>query len=610
MKFPKEGSTFQGLGSKVVMIIILVALFLSPVTLNPVLLHADDNQCDPSRFSDPNDPALLKCMADFNKSLQLSINATKPLEGQLESLKRQLNALRASLQNIAAGIAQKEIDLKVREDKLVEENVLLASRVRSYYINSYLNDPLTIILSHSGSGDMLRDLAYRQAATAEDQRVITQITADMIDLLNQKDQLEKDKAATAALQAEVDKNATFLDGEIKKAKVYQADLTNQIAQLSAKQQELLAEKLGSLNIPLYAYSTKGGCSSDISPYKDPGFGGTKFALFTYGVPNRVGLNQYGAWGRAKAGQSSDTILHAYYNFDSYQNMSATIKVNDGNGYNTGNVIWTGSLEDYVKRIWEVPDSWTDNDLAALKAQAIAARSFVMAETGNGAMSICATQSCQVFQTNPKGGNWDVAVNATAGQVMVQGGQPITAWFSSTHGGYIYSSADIGWKSTSFTKRGQDSNSSVGSFSDLQSKAYDKDSPWFYCDWGGRSADNGTAWLKPEELADIVNVLMLAKADSSTQEHLSQVDKPNPDGVDTWDADRVKQELRSRGITPFNSISDGLVSADFGNGITTNVSFSGDGGSQSFSGSDFKNYFNLRAPSNINIVGPLYNIEKR
>jgi peptidoglycan hydrolase-like amidase len=40
-------------------------------------------------------------------------------------------------------------------------------------------------------------------------------------------------------------------------------------------------------------------SSDIG--KDPGFG-NKFGFFTYGVPNRVGLNQYGAWGRAKAGQ--------------------------------------------------------------------------------------------------------------------------------------------------------------------------------------------------------------------------------------------------------------------------------------------------------------------
>ncbi len=104
--------------------------------------------------------------------------------------------------------------------------------------------------------------------------------------------------------------------------------------------------------------------------------------------------------------------------------------------------------------------------------------------------------------------------------------------------------------------------------------------------------------------------MLAKKDSGTQVHLSQTDKPNPDGQDTWNADQVKQELRIRGGTPFNGISDVSVSADFGSGRTNTVTVSGDGKSASFNGSEFKNYFNLRAPANINIVGPLFNVEKR
>ncbi|MBU2052157.1 hypothetical protein KKH13_03035, partial [Patescibacteria group bacterium] len=75
-------------------------------------------------------------------------------------------------------------------------------------------------------------------------------------------------------------------------------------------------------------------------------------------------------------------------------------------------------------------------------------------------------------------------------------------------------------------------------------------------------------------------------------------------------DKVKQELRSRSITPYNSVSSVSIGADFGSGQTTSVAVAGDGGSQSFSGSEFKNYFNLRAPANIQIVGPLYNVEKR
>jgi peptidoglycan hydrolase-like amidase len=194
--------------------------------------------------------------------------------------------------------------------------------------------------------------------------------------------------------------------------------------------------------------------------------------------------------------------------------------------------------------------------------------------------------------------------------MILGGNPIKAWFSSTHGGYIHSSSDIGWSGTAWTKSGQDSTGNINNWDDLKNNAYDKDSPWFYCDWGARSSYGGTAWLKPEEIADIVNVLMLAQKDSGTVNHLYQLDKSNLAGTDTWDQDRVKQELKNRGVTPYNSISSISVSADFGSGRTTNISVSGDAGNNNFSASDFKNYFNLRAPATIQIVGPLYNVEQR
>ena len=150
---------------------------------------------------------------------------------------------------------------------------------------------------------------------------------------------------------------------------------------------------------------------------------------------------------------------------------------------------------------------------------------------------------------------------------------------------------------------------MGGFGDLNNNAYDKDSPWFYCDWGSRSQYNGTAWLQSSEVADIANVLMLVQRDNGTKEHLYQTDKSNPAGTDTWDAERVKQELRARGGSPFSSASNVSIGADFGGGNTNSVTISGDAGSQTFSGSDFKAYFNLRAPANIQIVGPLFNVEK-
>ena len=535
-------------------------------------------------FSDQVDD-IQKQINDLTSALNMSINATKPLESQINDIKQRVAFIEQDL-----AVKKKNIDDGYAN--LAKQQAILNATIRDYYIKSYYNSPLLILLSANSATELTQLLGYQKANADRDKAIITNIAITIIDLQNKKIALENEETSITAIKDKLDKI-------VAGAKAYQTTLSTQIAQLSALQQQILAQRLAGLNIPLYAYNTQGGCSSDIG--KDPGFSGG-FGFFTYGVPNRVGLNQYGAWGRAKAGQDATTILHAYYNFDSIDTRDAQIHVT-GNG-----VDWTGSLDEYVRRIYEVPDSWTDNNLAALKAQAIAARSYALAYTNNGQGTICPTDQCQVFKTDVKGGNWDSAVSQTAGQVMIQGGNPIKAWFSSTHGGYIHSSGDIGWSDTSFTKNAQDTSNNVSSFSDLKSNAYDKDSPWFYCDWGSRGDYNKTAWLKPDEIADIINAILLLQNDSSTRDHLYQTDKSNPAGTDTWDAGRVKQEL-SKYRTPYNNISDISISADFGSGKTTTVNVSGDGGSVSIPGSDFKNYFNLRAPANIQIVGPLYNVEK-
>lgn len=440
--------------------------------------------------------------------------------------------------------------------------------------------------------DFVKIQAYEKTRINRDKAFIINTAHSIQVLKERKTELEGEKIELAAVKVTLDKVVTD-------SLAYQSSLSSQIASLSARQQQILAQRLSSLGIPLFA-SAAGSCSSDLTNGKSAGFSGG-FGLFTYGVPNRVGLNQYGAFGRAKAGQGYEEILRAYYNFDSIETRDAQINVQGYSSY---------SLDEYVKRIYEVPDSWGDQGgMEALKAQAIAARSYGLAYTNNGSGSICTTEQCQVFKPDPKGGKWEQAVNDTAGKVMVQGGNAIKAWFSSTHGGYIHSSEDIGWNGTSWTKNSQDASGSINSFTDLKNNAYDKDSPWFYCNWGSRSQYGGTAWLTQSEMADIANVVKLASVDSSVNEHLYQIDKGNPAGTDTWDSSKIKQELQNRGITPFSSVSGINVDVDWGSGKASTVHISGDAPDPAFSGSFFKTYFNLRAPANIQIVGPLYNIER-
>lgn len=560
-----------------------------------------------SPADDPID-ALQKQINDLSSALTQSVNATRPLESQLNAMQTQIQGIKDRVSFIEQDVVVKQKQIDDGYQNLNAKKDLLNHAIRNFYIKQSYNSPILIFLSGKTASEITQILQYQKVAADEDKQIITNIALSISDLEDKQKALESEKTRLTAIKADLDTQSAKLDKIVQGAKQYQSVLSSQIAQLSAQQQALLAAKYASLGIPLSAYTTKGGCSSDIAPYKDPGFGGTKFGFFSYGVPNRVGLNQYGAKGRAEAGQNYQQILSSYYNASLATGYSQSINIHVTGTNDYGQSIDQNlSIEDYLKHIYEIPASWPAE---ALKAQAIAARSYALAYTNNGGSSICTDQHCQEFKQELNSQSWIDAVNATAGQVLTSGGQPIKAWFSSTHGGYEYTSSDIGWSGTDFTKRMQDSSGSINSFADLNNNAYDKASPWFYCDWGGRSSYNGTAWLQSSEVADIANVISLVQADSGTVSHVSQLDKPNPDGTDTWGPDRVRSELQNRNITPFNSVSSVNVSADFTNGKVTTVTVNGDSGSKNYDGQTFKQYFNLRAPSNINIVGPMYNIETR
>lgn len=548
-----------------------------------------------------------KQIGDLTIALNMSLNATRPLESELNNLSAQIKDIKARVLTIDSDISEKKKNIDKGYADIAIKEKILHEKIRDFYVKSYYNSPFLIFLSSSTATDITQALAYQKATEDQDKIIITDIVLSVTDLESKKIALEDEAARLKILRANLDEQSSKLNTIVIGAKAYQASLNTQIAELSTKQQELLAQKYASLGISLSAYNMTGGCKSDLIDGKDPGFS-PKFGFFSYGVPNRVGLNQFGAKGRAEAGQNYQQILSSYYNSNltSGYNQSVNIHITGTNDYGQSfDTNW--NIEDYLKHIYEIPASWPQE---ALKAQAIAARSYALAYTNNGGSSICPDQHCQEVKQELNSQPWIDAVNATAGQVLTSNNQPIKAWFSSTHGGYVFTSGDIGWNATDFTKRAQDSSSSINSFSDLQNNAYDKSSPWFYCDWGSRSSGNNTAWLKGDEIADIINVITPVQADSSTKEHLYQTDKSNPSNTDNWDSGRVKDELQKRNIVPFNNINNISVNADFGIGKVTTVTANGDSGSKNFSGDFFKTYFNLRAPANIQIVGPLYNIEQR
>ncbi|MDD2483216.1 MAG: SpoIID/LytB domain-containing protein [Candidatus Shapirobacteria bacterium] len=543
-------------------------------------------------FADINDDinAIVKQIADLENAISPLKKESTGLQSKITSAKNQITSITNQVTDLGKKLVDKESDLEVQK-------LLLSERVKRYYKNSKKFNSFLIFFANKESSSLFQQYAWYQSIISQDKNTITQYSSEIKVLNDNKTKLEAEKVKLAKIKKDLESRFGFLATEIKKAETYKSEL-------SQKLRDLEAQRIAGLNLPKSASS---GISCADDRKIDPGFG-AGFAFFTFGIPHHVGLNQYGALGRANAGQSAEEIVKAYY-----QNIEITggkegenVKVNGKNEFGQTFTNETMNIEEYLKHIYEMPTSWPE---AALQAQVMAARSYalrVYSEKG----FLYPSQSDQVIKKELNNERWISAVNATRGKIITSGGQPIKAWFASTAGGYTFTSGDVWGGDTAWTKRVRDTNGDINSFEDLFNKAYDKDSKCFYAAQGYRTEYNKSAWLKPSEVADIVNVVLLYQKDSSIQNHLCY--KNNSSGcTDTWDSEKVKTELRNRGGTPFNSISSASVT-DWNKteGRTNTLSFSGDAGSISINGPTFKSLFNIRAPANISIVGPLYNIEKR
>jgi peptidoglycan hydrolase-like amidase len=524
----------------------------------------------------------------LSKDLEASKNATAPLEEELKSLEARINSAKAGIARARNEAAALAVSISEREEALVYHYQIFSNRVAESYKRARTFNPLSLFLSSQSANQLTKDLAYQESARAQDDRLIRSLSEEINKLNEDKQKLESDQVRLAALSEQLDEQADFFKGEVAKAKSYQSELSGKIAALSAKQQSILSEKSGTFQTTVGDVPLADDAAS--RPDYNPGFS-PAFAVFSFGAPHFKGMSQYGALGRAKSGQNYEAILKAYY--------GGGIEIKDHNPDQTITVDGYGqySLEEYTKRIYEMPGSWGDQGgMEALKAQAVAARSYVLARGG----TICATEACQVFKPEAKGGNWEKAVNETRGKVVYANGQPFSTWYASTSGGYQESYSANGYSTPGFwdTANGRDG---------WTSQAYEKiaGSPWFYKAWyktrSGDSCGRSNPWLNSEEMADILNawvVMYQGSGDSSRVTPESSCWGGNP---------YSKSELA--GIGGFNSVSG--VSVQYSDsGVTANVTFQTNKGSVTINGNEFYKSFNLRAPARVSVKSGLFNIEKK
>lgn len=167
-----------------------------------------------------------------------------------------------------------------------------------------------------------------------------------------------------------------------------------------------------------------------------------------GVPLSASARQEGDTIRAHTVEiqpgSGDTVLY------DGRHYGGSIRVS---GHGSGiAVVEQVSIDGYLSGIQEVPFSW---DMAALQAQAIAARTYLAwtlsrGRTDTGARlgyDICATSACQVYagyepRLTDSGRRWLEAVQSTTDQILVYDGAPAATYYSSTTGGRTRTASDI------------------------------------------------------------------------------------------------------------------------------------------------------------------------
>lgn len=532
--------------------------------------------------------------------------------GLVGTLSGQLSYAQWQLEQTFLEIEAKQLELQQTESHIQEAQLneayqrkLLTKMVRGFYIDTFTDD-LSIFLTDTTQGALAQVLAYRQEV-AESYRhrllgiieMLSELTSDKQNLETVKTELENAKVELESQKVSLQYQINSAQNQISSAQSQQEELASsltgiegELSQLTGKEQEILRAKAAAALASTTVGNeeiTKAAIESD-----PPADGNTYFSFWTYGYPHQVGMNQYGAYGRSKAGQSAHQILGAYYTnvaVVTRDDLPETITIQTGSG--TSEISFE---DDYLKGIGEMPSCWGTSEnggFEALKAQVIAARSYALSYTNMGSVPICTTQACQVYVGSSKitgtcGEYWEQAVDDTHGQVVMHNGQVIAAWYASTAGGFTRSSEEV-WGSYRAYALG---------IADLDELSFPYDgpqwgnSPWYHKAWGNE------AWLSGGQVADLFNAALLP---DEYNDHLPSEQNGG------FSEDEVRSTLQSHGITPVDIVTAVEVFGQTSRTTTLIRVYYGDGQSKEIDGQRFRFVFNLRSPGTNAIWTPRFDV---
>ena len=523
------------------------------------------------------------------------------------SLSKKISLIDAEIKKLQETIEQREAEIEKKLNEIGEKQELLDKKKEFlddisgelYMKSRYTGGQL--IFSFSTLDNMLQNLFVKKNAISILREDIEEITGEYTNLLDLKEGLEQEKEDLDAEKKDLDDSYALLLSE--KSKI-QAELNAKIAEkniitrsinglsteLSDLQYQLIIARQGGTHVDPDSVPTSGDYNATLAGFLDKAPSGS-FAVFSIGAyTHRNGMSQWGAKARAEAGQTYIQLLNAYYPGKALRTGTVNIAGRIEDIMTNISTTTYGTLnfeDDYLLRLGEMPEYFP---MEALKAQAIAARTYAINYTNNGDKSICTNEYCQVVGTTKKTGKWADAVQATRGVVLTDSsGRPFSTQYAALHGGW---GNQIGWDTTDGSGSG-----------DWMSRAWDSKSgvSWFYKAWyrvGYRDDSSNCSrypWMSQAEMSDIVNVYQIWKANGGGQDPRIY---PIPDACHANVGQYTYAQARSLAAKAVTSVSSVAVSSS--KGTSNTVTFYTNAGIISMTGNEFKTMFNLRAPGHLRI----------
>ncbi len=601
--------------------VVLTFVVGASLLLNDKSVFADEIE-DVQKEINAQNQELEKIKNDLESSKQY----LKDLENNKGTLYWQLNGVKTEVNAIRAKIEENEKSIESLNGEISSTSDLVNSRldqkntrVQSLYYQ-YKFPVFEFLMNVSDFNRLMRIWEYKESAIEVDHETLVSLNSQLENLQTNLEQIVFLKDELVAVNTDLDSEIEKLNAQIAGANSrisseqnkqqslgqQMSTIESNIGALTEKQKALIQAKLAAEAAAQRLLESSNVYNMPASPYSGA------FAVASYGVPHRVGMSQYGAYGRALDGQNYEQILGAYFNADlvgGYASMDTIhVQGTDEQGRYVDEVM---SFEGkYMKGIAEVPSSWPAE---VQKAQAILARSYAIAFTNNGTKSIQPNQSNQVYNMdkveNSSASIWHQAVLDTSGMVLSSGGSPISAYYSASAGGYTKLGIESGYYAQNLPW--MKSIKDYGPNGPYEGSAYAK-SPFYHRFWGAKNDDWNTKhctqfasypsdcnpWLTNEETQDLFNIMLLMEVSGEEYNvHLS----PLYYGYDdTWSHQQVIDKLIELGVTPIGTISEVLTYENNSGDTTTIIVKSANYPVREFAAQGFKNVYYLRSPGTLHI----------